>query len=237
MLLSSAVKAIKRESHRGDQAVTTDQITTDIVACINDAIRDVQKQLPKRYWKKHSTVALTVGVAGTASVWSLASDAQEPVMFHYTSSGSYRILSKVDSDREWLTKVWDPNAAVGLPEYFRETYPNASTGYKQIEVFPIPNGSITLNYEYYKTKGSDLTTSDLASEIPYIPDHVVDAVWKGGLYYFLKGFDDPAHQQALLDYEKAKLAMDESDEADKDSDVRLRWSHYGGYGLSPRFTR
>lgn len=235
MVLNTIVKAIKRKSHRGSQSVTTDQITTDIVACINEAIRDIQKLLPKRFWFKQSTVALTVGVAGTASTWSLASDVQEPIVFHYTSNNSVFRLEKIDSDREWIDHIWSVSTAVNRPRFYREIGPNSSTFYKQIEVFPIPDASYTLNYEYYKTKGSDLTTSDLNSEVTIIPDQYQDAAEKGGLYYFLKQFDDVAQGVAKTDYQEAMLAVEVADERDIDSDVRLRWNMMKARTLPPGF--
>jgi hypothetical protein len=235
LLLSTVVKAVKRKSHRGSQSVTTDQITTDVVACINEAIRDICKLLPKRFFFKQSTVSLTVGVAGTASTWSLASDCQEPILFHYTNNNSVTRLQKIDSDKEWIDKIWDPSQAVNKPRFYREIGPNSSTGYKQIEVFPIPDGSYTLNYEYYKTKGTDLTTSDLASEITIIPDHVQDVLEKGALYYFLKGFDDSMQGIAKADYEEAKLGLEIADERDIDSDTRLRWNMTPYNTLPPSF--
>lgn len=222
MILNTAVKSIKRQSHRGSQSVTNDQITTDIIACINEATRDIIKLLPKRFWFKQSTVAVTVGVAGTASTWSLASDVQEPILFHYTSSNSKYVLQKIDSDSEWINQIWDPAAQVQKPRYYREIGPNSSTGYKQIEIFPIPDASYTLNYEYYKTKGSDLTTSDLNTEISVLPDYVHDVLTKGGLYYFLKGFDDPAAGEAFKDYQMAKHDLEVADERDLDQNVSLR---------------
>ena len=224
MILNTLVKTVKRKSHRGSQSVTTDQITTDIVACANEAIRDMIKLVPKRFWFKQSTVAVTVGVAGTAAVYSLASDVLEPINFWYNTGGSKYVLEKIDSDQEWINGVWDPNAAIQKPRYYREIGPNSSTFYKQIEIFPIADASYTLNYEYYKTKGADLTTSsaDLAAEITIIPDYCHDAIEKGALYYFLKGFDDPAGEVAKRDYEQAKLDVEIADERDKDSDLRLR---------------
>lgn len=237
MLVNTAVKSIKRKSHRGDQAVTTDQITLDVLACLSEAIRDVSKLLPKRYWHKQGTaLSLVVGVAGTPAAYSLASDVQEPILFHYTSGGALYNLVKVDSDAEWFKKIWSPAAAVGKPMYYRELGPDAS-GYKRIEVFPIPDGSYSLSNEYYKVKGADLTTSDLQVEIPNIPDHVQDAVEKGGLYYFLKGFDDPLQAVAKVDYNEAKEAMNQSDEADQDANLRMRWDVQGPSPFnSVRFT-
>lgn len=224
MLLSTCVKTIKRKSHRGDQTITTDLITTDIIACINEALRDVVKFLPKRFWFKQSTIAVTVGVVGTPAVYSLPSDCQEPINFWYNTGGSKYVLRKVDSDKEWIDSVWDPNGALQKPSVYREIGPNSSTAYKQIEVYPISDASYTVNIEYYKTKGTDLTTSELAAVIPDVPDYCLDVVEKGGLYYFLKGFDDSMQGVAKQDYMEAKLALEMADEQDRDSDVRMRWT-------------
>ena len=237
MLLSAIVKTIKRKAHRGSQAITTDQITTDILACINEAIRDVSKLIPKRHWFKQATVALSSGVAGTAAVYSLASDCQELILAHYTVSNSLTKLTKIDSDAEWMEKIWNPAGAVGNPLYYRELGPNASTFYKQIELFPIPGSSITLNCEYYKNKPTDFTISDINSEITSMPDSVQDTVEKGGLYYFLKGFDDSLQVVAKKDYEEAKLTAEIADERDIDSDVRLRFNMVRSSMLPPGFTR
>lgn len=237
MLLNTIVKTIKRKSHRGSQTVTTDQITTDIVACINEAIRDVAKLVPKRYWFKQGTpLSLVLGVAGTPAVYSLASDVQEAILFHYTSGSALTRLTKIDSDAEWMDTIWNPSGALGAPRYYRELGPNATTGYKQIEVYPIPDASYSLSNEYYKNKPSDLTTADLSTEIPTIPDSVQDAVEKGALYYFLKGFDDSLQMVAKKDYEEAKLEMEIADERDMDSDIRFRFN-MGRSNLPPHFTR
>lgn len=228
MLLNTIVKTVKRKSHRGSQSVTSDQITTDIVACINEAIRDVAKLVPKRYWFKQGTgIALTAGTIGTAAVYSMASDVQEIIQLHYTSGSSLTRLQKIDSDKEWIDKVWDPAGALGKPRYYRELGPATSTFYKQIEIYPIPDASYTLNNEYYKNKPTDLTTADLASEVTSVPDSVQDALEKGALYYFLKGFDDSLQMVAKKDYEDAKLEMEIADERDMDSDLRMRFNMMG----------
>ena len=236
MLLNTLVKAVKRKSHRGDQAVTTDQITTDVIACINETIRDIYKLLPKRFLFKQGSVALSAGVAGTAATYSLASDVQEPIIFHFTSGGALYILDKVDTDRDWIKGVWDPNLAVNRPEVYREIGPNSSTGYKQIEVFPIPSGSFTLNYEYYRSKGVDLTSSDLASEVTIIPDQFQDCLEKGALYYFLKGFDDPMQGVAKTDYEESKHSLNVGDDQDKDTDLAFKYDNQVYY-RQPGFKR
>ena len=222
MLLNVIVKSIKRKSHRGDQSVVTDQITTDIIACVNEALREVVRMIPKQFFFKQSTVAVTAGVAGTPAVYSLASDVQEPIAFWYTSNGAFYKVNKINSDREWFSGVWDPVTPINLPYHYREIGPDSS-GYKQIELFPIPNSSITLNYEYYRTKTTDLDSNDVSEELPDLPDYVQDVVEKGALYYFLKGFDDPAGEVAKRDFEQAKLDYENADEKNADTLPALRF--------------
>lgn len=221
MLLNTAVKAIKRKSHRGTQAVTSDQITLDIIACINEAMRDVVKLLPKRFWFKQGSIAVVAGVAGTPAVYSLPSDCQEPIILHYTTSNQLYQMMKIDSDKEWIRGVWNPAQSTQRPMYYREIGPDTN-GYKQIEIFPISDASYTMKIEYYKVKGTDLTVSDLSTAIPDVPDYCLDVIEKGGLYYFIKGFDDPGGPAAKMDYYEAKQALEMADERDADSDLTLR---------------
>lgn len=221
MLLNTVVKTVKRDSHRGSQSITTDLITTDIVACVNRALRDIEKLLPKRFWWKKGTIALTAGVAGTPAVYSLPSDLNEPSTLYYTVSNTYYLLKKVDSDIEWVKNIWNPLTPTNNPYLYREIGLDAN-GYRQIELFPVPGQSITLNVEYYKLKATDLTTANLTAEVPDIPDKYQDAVEKGALYYFLKGFDDPLGQTAKADYSEALMALEIGDERDEDSLLQMR---------------
>lgn len=222
MLLNSVVKTIKRDSHRGNQAITTDQITIDIVACVNRAIRDLVKLVPKRYWWDKKTFATAAGTAGTPDIYSLDSTVQELIALYYVANGTVLYtLTKIDSDREWVRGIWNPIMSTNFPRLYREI--GYTTGkLKQVELFPVSNAVYTVNYEFYKTQGADLTTADLNTEIPNFPDWVQDAIEKGGLYYFLKGFDDAGLPAAKLDYEQAKMALEISGEQNKDSDLRMR---------------
>ncbi len=225
MILNTLVKTIKRESHRGNQSVTTDAITSDIIACANESIRDIYKLIPKRYFWKQSTIAVTAGTQGVPSFWSLASDCQEPIVFWYIwSPGNSQFqLSRVFSDIEWFHAVWNVNTTPYQPIYFRDIGLDTS-GNRQIEIFPSANTSLTLNYEYYIKKPADLLVGDLASEIPVIPDLYHDTIAKGALYYFLKGFDDNSAAIAKGDYDAAKMAIEIADEQNQDGDLSLRWS-------------
>jgi hypothetical protein len=224
MLLNTLCNTVKRKSHRGSQSVTTDTITTDIIACANEAIRDVYKHVPKKYFHALGTVAVTAGTIGVPSTWSLDSSCQSPETFWYIwSPGNAQFtLSKVQSNAEWFHAVWNVNTSPYQPIYFRDLGLDTS-GNWQIEIFPASNTALTLNYEYYIKKPADLNSSNLLQEIPVIPDLYHDVIEKGALYYFIKGFDDAAGETALKDYERAQEAMDEADDNNLDGDAAFRW--------------
>ena len=224
MLLNTLVKTVKRKSHRGSQGVTTDQITTDIIACANEAIREIYKLVPKKFFWKQGTLTVTPGTQGVPSVWSLDNTCQEPIVFWYIwQPGTTQFqLAKIFSHQEWFSGVWNINTTPYQPIYFRDIGLDSS-GNRQIEIFPASNTSITLNYEYYIKKPVDLGNSDLTLEIPVIPDIYHDAIETGALYKFLKGFDDPKTPEAKADYESMLMAMEMGDERDLDGSLSMRW--------------
>ena len=222
MLLNTAVKTIKRLSHRGDQAITSDQITTDIVACIMDARRDIIKDLPKEWLKKPATTPITTQVALRPAVYPLASDVQDTIKFWYVEGTAVYKLKRCLSDQEWFDAIYNYASSNNRPYWFRHIGLDAN-GLKQIELFPIESVSRTINYEYYKTVSTDMTVADINTEIPDVPTQNQDALWKGGLYYFLKQFDDPAQTVALSDYEKSLLGVNKSDQDGQDTTLAFTW--------------
>jgi hypothetical protein len=220
MLLNTAVKNVKRYSHRGDQTITSDTITSDIVAAVNDSRRDLVKLIPKRFLHKQGT---PLSLVNGTSIYSLASDVLEPIVFRFTISTVLYVPKKIESDREWFEVLYSPSQANDIPKYYRELGPVA--GVKRVEFFPTPNQSISCDYEYYKDPCvTELLTSDLATEIPDFPGYLQDALWKGALYYFLKGFDDAnGTAAAKKDFEEAKVMNDIVDDSDQDSEVSMRF--------------
>ena len=221
MILNSIVKSIKRKSHRGNQNVTTDQITLDIIACVNETAREVQRLVPKRFWWKKDNIDVAAGTAGTPATFALPTDCQEPSLLYYVHENAFYLIKKMDSDREWISQIWNPVMGTQRPMWFRELGPDVD-GKKQFEIFPIPDQEYLLTLEYYRVKGDEYTTTDLPNEITNIPDYVQDVLEKGGLYKFLKQFDDNGAVAAKLDYDKAILDFNNADEADMDGELRIR---------------
>lgn len=231
MTLNDAVKRVKDRSHRGNVDITTDETTAQIIRAVNDARREVVRMLPKNYlWKQGNLV----GVQGTAT-YALASDVQEPIVFSYTTPDNIlRIIRKVESEREWFNNIYNPSSPQNFPYSYREIGPDVS-GNKQVEIFPSPNAAYTYNYEYYKDPTlTDMLPADLDVTIPDVPSYLVDSLWKGALYYFLKGFDDPAQQIAKADYEQSKLEARIIEEQDLDADNCLRFETDNRFGPEDR---
>jgi hypothetical protein len=223
MLLNTIVKTVKRKSHRGDQSITTDSITADIIACVNEAMREVQRLIPLQYFFKKGTITVSSGTQAVPHTLTLPTDTQELIGLWYSINSAYYKLRKVESDAEWLGGVWDTAASPNLPLFYREVGLDTDKN-AQIEIFPMSNQSFTLNVEYYRTKTADLTTADLATELPDFPDQVQDAIEKGALYYFLLGFDDATAEQKKRDYEAAKLALRNEDDLNQDGMTSFRWN-------------
>ena len=232
MTLNDVVKRVKDRSHRGAVGTTTDEITAQIIRAINDARRDIINLVPKGWLRTTSSFAT---VSGTTT-YSLASNTQEPSLFRYTTGGSDYLLVKIDSEREYYQKHYSSVLANSKPQYYFDAGVDAS-GYRQILLHPTPDAIYTINYVYYKDPSvTDLSTSDLATAVPDIPSHLQGALWKGALYYFLKGFDDPAQGIAKTDFNEALLDTDIAEERDLDTNLAFRWG-VGGPGRQPGFSR
>lgn len=219
MTLNDIVKRVKRSSHRGDQNITTDSITSDIVLCVNDARRDLVVDLPKDYLRKTGSFATSNGT-GT---YSLASDVQEPQLFRYTTGGADYWLTKVPSEREFYKLLYSSSISNNKPRYYFDAGLDTNKA-RQILLFPTPDATYTINYTYYKDPtATELSTSDLNTEIPDVPSYVQNALWMGALYYFLKGFDDKLQGVAKSDFEQALQKSQNSEESDQDDDKRFRF--------------
>lgn len=217
MLLSNAVKRVKDRSHRGDINTTTDTITAQILRAFSDAKRELIRRIPRRKLWKQATLSIVQGT----TTYSLASDVQEPLIFRYTVDNTLKLPIKLDSDREWYQQIFDPNAAQADPTHYREIGPTGNI--KQVEFYPTPKRALTATYDYYKTPNTEFATSDLTSEIADVPEQLHDALWKGALYMFLKGFDDPGQAIAKQDYAEALGAYDSQEDEDHDSDLAMRF--------------
>jgi hypothetical protein len=224
MTLNDLVLRIKDRSHKGDPTVTTDTITAQIIRALMDARRELVRKVPKQYLRVDATTPLSL--VNPTVLYSLAPDVLAPIIFRYTFNNVEYLLMRIESEREFYQNLFIRSQGPNRPYYYVEKGFDTS-GNRQIEVYPIPlvGTTFTTNYSYYKDPTrTDLTTADLATTFPDFPSYMLDAVWKGGLFHFLKNFDDQMGQElAEKDYEKASLAIDEVNEADQDMELQMRW--------------
>lgn len=219
MLYGDVVKKVKDRSHRGDVDVTTDLATAQIVRAMNDARRKIIRRVPKEWLRSTSTIA----VVQATTTYSLASDVQEPIIFRYTSSNTEYVLKKIDSEREFYQDYYSANASQDKPRVYIEI--SRSSGSRQIQVYPTPDASYTVNYAYYKDPtATELTTSDLATAVADIPSYLQEALVEGTLWMFLKCFDDhSAADRAEKDFKTSLLEADIAEDQDRDGELSFRF--------------
>ena len=221
MTLQQIVDIIKRLSHRGDTATTSSDggVTQTILDCINIARKDIYLKIPKQWLRVTSTLSVVQGT----STYDLAADVLEPYLFRFTVSNSDRFLTKVADEKDFYKRVFTTSGSQNIPAYYFDAGLNQSTLRRQIIMSPTPDRSITVNYTYYKLPTTEmLTTSDLSAQVADIPAVVHNAVWKGGLYYFLKVFDDPAQGVAKQDFAEALAQIDILEEVNLDDDTAFQ---------------
>jgi hypothetical protein len=227
MTVNDAINRVKLFSHRGSQAITNDQITTDILNCLNESWVDICQLLPRQAFRQDSDVNGTniVTVSGQ-DIYPLSGNTypvQELIIMHYFFNNVNYNMKKVESEREFWGQYFYLSTAVNRPFVYCPWGFNAS-GVKQVRVFPVPDQNYNLKYSFYIDPTTiDFKTLALSAAIPFFPSYLQTALWKGALYYFLKAFDDPAQEIALQDYEKAKMRQDMSEDADLDSDLQFRF--------------
>jgi hypothetical protein len=227
MTINDAINRVKLFSHRGNQAITTDQITTDILNCLNESWVDLCQLLPRQAFRQDSdTNGTNITTVNGQDIYSLAGNpypVQELVIIHYFFNNVNYNMKKCESEREFWGQYFYLSTAVNRP-FVYVPYGFDNTGVKQIRLFPVPDQNYNLKYTFY----IDPTTIDfkallLSAQIPFLPSYLQTALWKGALYYFLKAFDDPAQVNAKADYESAKVRQDISEDADMDSDLQFRF--------------
>lgn len=237
MQVLDVVNRVKLLSHRGDQTITNDKITTDILNCINLSWEDLCQLLPRQAFRTDSIVNSTdiVTVQGI-DIYSMVGNpypVQELIIVHYSFNGNNYNLQKIESEREFWNKFFYQSASQNRP-YVYCPWGFDSNGVKQIRIFPIPDIAYTLHYSFYVDPTSiDFRTQSLTSNIPFLPTYLQFALWRGTLYYFLKAFDDPGQTVALADYEKAKVRQDISEDADMDGDTQFRFDNMGNRFVDP----
>lgn len=175
--------------------------------------------MPKDFARTASTVATVNGT----STYSLASDVQQIILLRYTTGGADYLIDRVPSQQEFYNKVYGSTVSNNKPRFYFQLGPDTNY-YKQIQLFPVPDAAYTINYSYYRIIGAtQLTTTNLNSEIPYIPKQYHDAVWKIGLYEFLKGFDDPYQARAKADAQEALAQIEQMQDLDMDDGGSFRF--------------
>lgn len=239
MTILRAVNNVKLETHRGNQSITTDQITTDILACMNMAWEDLCKLLPRQAFRQDSsTNGTNIPTVQGTDIYALSGNTypvQELIIVHYVFNGNNYNLEKIESEQEFWRKFYYQSTSQQRPYvYCPWGFDNSTPRNKQIRLFPIPDQVYTIQYSYYVDPTTiDFTTQTLSSEIPFLPGYLQFALWRGAYYYYLRSYDDPAQTLALSEYTKAQIQQDAAEESDQDGNLQMRFDNMGNRFVDP----
>lgn len=223
MTLLDVVNRVKLFSHRGNQAVTTDQITSDILIAADVSYADLALKLPRQSFRQDGVAISTVAGTDIYSITGTSYPAQEYIAFHYLFQNVNYNLNKVESEQEFWHQVYSNNTPQMRP-YCYVHWGFDGSGVKQIRLFPIPDAVYTINWSFYVDPTTvHLNTLALSTEVPFLPSYMQEALWKGALYYYLKSYDDQGQLIALQDYEKAKNMQDIAEDSAQDSNLQMRF--------------
>jgi hypothetical protein len=190
--------------------------------------------VPKQFLRVDAASPLTLTYPTV--LYSLDITVQEPIIFRYTFDNVEYVLKRIESEREFYLTLFIKSQSPNRPFFYVEKGLDTS-GRRQIEVYPIPDpviGPFSVNYSFYKDPTrTELTSADLNTEFPDFPSYLQDAVWKGGLYHFLKQFDDQLGAVAKVDYDACRLALDEAEDSDQDMELTMRWGFGRGIYKDP----
>ena len=135
-------------------------------------------------------------------------------------------MTRVDDERDFYHQIFRTGATEGLPIYYFDAgMDTGTTPQRQIIVSPTPDRSITLNVHYYANwTTEELSTTELSDDLAkhQLPIQYHNTVWKGGLYYFLRSFDDPAMSLAFQDYTQALAQIDRLQNVNLDSPASFK---------------
>jgi hypothetical protein len=228
MTLLDVINRVKQYSHRGNIAITNDAETQKIIDCINEAYWEMALQVPKQAFRTDSVINGTdINIVANTEIYSLAGNpypVQELINVNYIFLTINYNVKKIESEQEFWRQFFVANASHNRPFIYCPWGFDAN-GVKQIRVFPIPDQSYTVHYEFFVDPTTvALTTANLNQQIPFFPSYLQRPLWKGALYYYLKGFDDvQMAQMAKMDYDQSRLQQNIAEDADLDSDLQFRY--------------
>lgn len=219
MTLNDLVIRVKERTHRGNNLITSDDITAKIIRAVNDSRREVIRFVPKDWLRTQAPLVMTLGDPRL----DLPADCQELVLVRYKYNNQSYIPSKIATEREFYHSVFTLPEQHGKPNYYFDSGVNSATACRQITFYPIPDFAYLTEVLYMRDPTKiDLAVSDLATEIPDIPGYLQDVLWKGAKYHFLECFDDPNRPAAKQEYRECLIALDIADEQNLDDSDRFR---------------
>lgn len=171
LLLDDFIVDLKRVNQYGDESVTNDSPTTDLIRWINKYRKAVAKLTTWSWLIKSFNVTLVAGVQEIEISTSI-----KKIIAINNGNGGYLRKVTIKQSLKWLTPSTGSNDT-NLLGFFTDIGINDTTGARTIKVFGKPGASGTLTAYGTKTF-TDFLLSDIGTSKNFLPfsDEIMDMI-------------------------------------------------------------
>lgn len=171
ILLDDFVKDLKRVEQYGDELVTNDEPTTDIIRWINKYRRAVAKLTTWSWLLKSFNITLVAGAQDIEIDTTI-----KKIVAINNGRGGYLTKINLKQSLKWLTPTTGTTDTNQLG-FFTDLGINETTGARIIRVFGKPNASGTLTAYGTKTF-TDIALSDIGTSKNFLPftDEIMEQI-------------------------------------------------------------
>lgn len=195
---------------------STDDITiAKAKKWVNRALLRVAEMGPWSWTMVYDTSLATV--SGTET-YSLASGVKK-VHALWVQDTARRKLRLID-DRRFREIFTQNTTPQGTPLYYRDYGRNASTGYKMIALYPVPNAILTLKYDYEREITLLVDNTDDVRVDSGLPAHMVDALIELATAIGYREQDDSDYASAMAEAIQRWQRLKEEDLTEIDDNFR-----------------
>lgn len=214
LLLDDFIKDLKRVNQFGDELVTNDEPTADIIRWINKFRRAVAKLTAWSWLMK----AFTINVVAGSQVITIDSSIKKLVAISDSRGGALKKVTMQDAVK------WHTPAAGGTDNncigFFTDLGVDPTTGARIIKVYGMPGATGTLT-AYGTTTFTDFTLASIGTNANFLPfsDEIVDMISELVSSRIQKFKQNPEWAlQEKIAWDNLRIAMGE-DQSDPIDDV------------------
>jgi len=180
------------------------------------------------HWSWRETFDTSVATVSGTETYVLAANVKH-ITALWIQDTARRKLRLIDNRRfrQIYTQATTPQ---GTPLYYRTYGRDATTGYRKIALYPVPNAVFTVKYDYQKEMDLLVNNTDDVRVVTGMPDHMVDALIELATAISYREQDDSDYQSAMAESMARWRALYDEDNTEIDDVIRAASDDGGGGG-------